>query len=111
MSAVIRGHAGDDDLTGTTGNDTFNLTKGGNDTASGSDGNDTFWLGSALTATDRIDGGTGFDNVTLNGDYSGAHAVVFAADTMVNVEKLFLARSSTRLPAAPSQTPSTWAST
>ncbi|HWA92602.1 MAG TPA: hypothetical protein VG889_21400 [Rhizomicrobium sp.] len=90
MSAVIRGHAGDDDLSGTTGDDTFNLSLGGNDTVDGGDGNDTFWMGATLTAADHIDGGAGIDTVTLNGDYSGVHAVVFAADTMVGVEKLYL---------------------
>ncbi len=62
---TFRGHDGDDDLTGTPGNDTFNLTQGGDDTAHGGDGNDTFWLGATLTAADTIDGGTGDDKITL----------------------------------------------
>ena len=86
---TIRGTSGDDVLTGTSGDDAFNLTKGGNDTASGGGGNDVFWMGATLTAADKIDGGTGLDTVTLNGDYSAG--LVFAADTMVNVEQIFLA--------------------
>lgn len=91
MTAVIRGLAGDDNLSGTNGNDTFNLSLGGNDTVDGGKGADVFWMGAALTAADRIDGGQGDDRVNLNGDYSGAHALAFAADTMVNVEHLYLA--------------------
>ncbi|MBV9992843.1 MAG: calcium-binding protein [Alphaproteobacteria bacterium] len=91
MSAVIRGLAGDDNLSGTTGDDVFNLSLGGNDTVDGGDGNDIFWMGSTLTAADKIDGGTGSDRVNLNGDYTGANALTFAADTMVNVEHLYLA--------------------
>ena len=85
---VIRGRSGDDNLSGTTGDDTFNLTRGGNDTVFGDAGNDTFWMGATLNAADRIDGGTGTDTVTLNGDYSAG--LVFDADTIVSIEKLFL---------------------
>ena len=86
---TIRGTSGDDVLTGTSGDDAFNLTQGGNDTASGGGGDDVFWMGATLTAADKIDGGIGIDTVTLNGDYSAG--LVFAADTVVNVEQIFLA--------------------
>ena len=86
---TFRGTSGDDDLTGTSGNDTFNLTRGGNDTADGGGGDDVFWMGAALNAGDKIDGGTGDDRVNLAGDYSAG--LTFSATTMVNVEELRLA--------------------
>ena len=86
---TFHGTHGDDNLTGTPGDDTFNLTRGGNDTADGGGGDDVFWMGAALNAADKIDGGTGDDRVNLNGDYSAG--LTFSATTMVNVEELRLA--------------------
>lgn len=57
----IKGGFGDDTLTGTSGNDIFNLTRGGD----------------------------GTDQADLNGDYSAG--LVLAADTITNIEKIFLA--------------------
>ena len=85
----IKGGFGDDDLAGTSGNDIFNLTRGGNDTVDAGGGNDLFWMGATLNAGDKLDGGDGIDQVNLNGDYSAG--LVFAADTITNIEKLFLA--------------------
>jgi Ca2+-binding RTX toxin-like protein len=89
----LSGRAGNDTLLGFDGNDTFNLTKGGNDTVQGDDGNDTFIFGAAFTTSDSIDGGTGTDKVTLNGDYSAG--VTFGAATMVNVEDMTLTGAHT----------------
>jgi Ca2+-binding RTX toxin-like protein len=87
---TISGTHGDDTLTGTDGNDTFDLRQGGNDTAQGLDGKDTFLLGSAFTAADSIDGGGGTaDVLNLHGDYSAG--VTFAATTLVDVEIIFVA--------------------
>jgi hypothetical protein len=86
--AVIRGTFGDDNLSGTSGDDTFIMVQGGNDTVSGGDGNDTFRFGGTLTASDHIDGGNDTDSVILEGDYSSG--LTFAATTMVNVEVLAL---------------------
>jgi Ca2+-binding RTX toxin-like protein len=86
--AIVKGTSGDDTLTGTAGNDKFNLTQGGNDTVYGEGGNDIFTMGAALTAADRIDGGDGTDVVRLKGDYSAG--VVFEAATIVDIEKLQL---------------------
>jgi peptidase M10/serralysin-like protein/hemolysin type calcium-binding protein len=85
---IIYGTINNDNLDGTSGDDVFDLSQGGDDTATGEGGNDLFIMGAAFTAADKIDGGTGNDILRLNGDYTGAHAVVFAADTMVNVETL-----------------------
>lgn len=80
------GTAGNDVLTGTSGNDIFDLSQGGNDKASGGNGNDVFEFGDSFTAADKIDGGSGNDKVELAGDTT----VTFTAATMVNVEKVFL---------------------
>jgi len=85
---AILGGAGNDRLTGGTGADHFDLTKGGNDTANGGAGDDSFVFGGALTSADHIDGGSGSDTVVLNGDYSAG--LTFSATTMVNVETLQL---------------------
>jgi hypothetical protein len=86
--AVVFGTSGDDIRSGTAGADTFWLGQGGNDTAFGRAGNDVFMMGGAFGALDRINGGSGFDMVTLKGDYSAG--VVFCAETMTNVEVLRL---------------------
>jgi Ca2+-binding RTX toxin-like protein len=87
-SSTINGTAGNDNLTGTPGNDTFNLTRGGNDTVSGAAGNDVMKFGATLTCADQIDGGSGSDAVTIKGDYSAG--LIFLATTMINVEALTL---------------------
>ncbi len=89
MATGIRGTAGDDNLTGSSGNDNFLLWQGGNDTVAAGDGNDIFRMAGTLNAGDSLDGGTGKDAVILNGDYSAG--VVFGADTITNVEVLALA--------------------
>jgi len=85
---TLIGGAGNDRLDGGDGNDTL-LPGTGTDVVNGGDGNDTIsFTGGRLIAADRIDGGAGIDNVLLNGDYTGANALVLGATTLVNVEKL-----------------------
>jgi len=86
---TIKGTAGDDNLTGTSGNDAFNLTQGGNDTVHGLGGNDSFSFGATFTAADSVDGGDGADVLKLAGDYSAG--IVFGAATLTNVETISLA--------------------
>lgn len=92
--ADYQGTAGDDDITGTTGGDLFDMSQGGDDTVFGNGGHDVIYFGAALTAADQIDGGTtGGHNrleatLVLNGDYSAG--LVFAATTMVNIERILL---------------------
>src|SRR3954454_24770768 len=80
------GTNGDDHFTGTGGDDTFDLTQGGKDTASGRAGNDVFYMGGALDAHDKIDGGTGNNQVYLDGDCN----LTFLATTMVNIQSAYL---------------------
>ena len=85
---TIRGGASHDYIFGGQGDD---LIRGGlgSDTLRGNGGADLFsHEGLAEFTGDRIDGGGGIDRVELRGAFnSGA---VFSADTMVNVETLFL---------------------
>jgi Ca2+-binding RTX toxin-like protein len=91
------GTAGDDDITGTTKNDYFDMSQGGDDIVHGGGGRDQIYFGAAFTADDQIDGGITFKKhnveliqatVELDGDYSSG--VVFNATTMVNVATLQL---------------------
>ncbi|HEY1630649.1 MAG TPA: calcium-binding protein [Rhizomicrobium sp.] len=83
---VITGGAGNDVLTGGAASDLFDLSNGGNDTALGGGGDDSILLGGALTAGDRIDGGTGFNSVELSGDT----AVTLGATTMLDIQQIAL---------------------
>jgi Ca2+-binding RTX toxin-like protein len=88
---VIYGGAGNDVITGSQGGDLIDLSTGGNDTVTLGSAVGYFNevdMGAALTAADHIDGTAGLDLVTLQGDYTGAHAVVFDAATMVDIEDL-----------------------
>ncbi len=82
------GTSGNDKIRGTSGNDSFDMSQGGNDKVIAGGGNDLILMGSTLTAHDKINGGAGFDELDLAGDYS--HGVVFNATTMTNVESLHL---------------------
>jgi Ca2+-binding RTX toxin-like protein len=86
---AIIGGAGNDTLTGSGNNDTFDLSHGGTDTVQGNNGNDTISAGAALTAADTIDGGAGTDTLVLNGDYSAGLTLIDT--TIANVETIQLA--------------------
>src|SRR6185312_13496400 len=81
---TIKGGDGADIIGGGTGG--VGLT-GGNDTLLGEDGDDDFEMFGALTATDKLDGGEGYDILTLNGAYA---ALVFSATTAINFEEIDL---------------------
>jgi Ca2+-binding RTX toxin-like protein len=86
--ADFTGTPGNDTLTGTSSADSFNLIQGGEDTASGLGGDDVFAMGGTLDAGDQIDGGTGYDQIYLRGDYSGG--VTFGATTVTNIDRIAL---------------------
>jgi Ca2+-binding RTX toxin-like protein len=83
-----------DILTGTAGDDTFDISGGGDDTVTAMAGNDTVNAGAAFNANDRIDGGSAADDtvqtdtLVLNGDYTAG--VVLAPTTLVNMESIVL---------------------
>jgi Ca2+-binding RTX toxin-like protein len=83
------GTAGDDTLTGTSGNDVFNMWQGGNDTVSGGDGNDIFRFKGTFASGDQVDGGNGVDQLQLDGDYSAEQNI--NATQLSNVEIITVA--------------------
>ncbi len=67
----------------------------GRDTLTGGAGSDSFYMAEGrFNAGDRIEGGAGNDAVALRGDYSGANAIVFAADALSNIETVALTSAS-----------------
>jgi hypothetical protein len=86
---AIHASAGDDTLTGGAKLDRFFLGKGGTDTAYGGDGDDRFYLGDTFTASDSINGGTGFDAVVLDGLAVGDD-LNFSATTMTGIDRVVL---------------------
>jgi Ca2+-binding RTX toxin-like protein len=59
----------------------------------GGGGDDFIFMGGAMVAGDRIDGG-GFsfvgNQISLDGDYTGAHALTFAASTITSIQEIVL---------------------
>src|SRR6185503_1044236 len=84
--ADFTGTSGDDVLDGTSLDDDFDLTQGGDDRAFGHEANDDFLFGATLTKRDRIDGGTGTDEVIISGDYSAG--LKFGNNSLTSVEAL-----------------------
>ncbi len=81
------GGSGNDTIIGNSADNV--LTSGaGVDTLSGGGGNDAFVFGANLTADDRIDGGTGTDQIGITGSYTGGNRLVLAATTLTGVELL-----------------------
>lgn len=76
--AVLNGNDSDNTLTLSTGIDTVQ--------ASG--GEDKIIAASYLTSADKIDGGIGYDTLSLAGNYLG---LVFNATTLKNVEYVHVA--------------------
>ncbi|HUO97412.1 MAG TPA: calcium-binding protein [Rhizomicrobium sp.] len=96
---VITGGAGDDTFKGGAGNDTFNGGAGNNYCEAGTgtivynggaDGDVVRFQAGHLVAADKLDGGGSANTVTLVGDYTGSHALVMNATTIVNFNLLQL---------------------
>jgi hypothetical protein len=79
---------GYNDIPGATIGDDTITPNGGDDIVFAGAGNDRIVFTSDFTGADKVDGQDGNDTVELNGDY--ASGVVFAADTLSNVETLKL---------------------
>ncbi|MFG5121849.1 calcium-binding protein, partial [Methylorubrum sp. POS3] len=73
-------------LSGGTGYDYLDITKGGSDTVSAGDGDDLIVVGSSLNAADRIAGGAGLDTLTLSGTYGST--VVLDSSTITGIENI-----------------------
>ena len=79
----FRGNGSNNVVTGGGGNDFLSMQDGGNDTALGNGGNDVFLFGSSFNALDRVDGGSGTDQLVLQGNYT----IAFTSD-LISVESL-----------------------
>jgi VCBS repeat-containing protein len=95
---TISGGAGNDYLSGLAGNDVINagvgndriLTGSGTDTVNAGDGDDVIEVeGNSFVAASRFDGGAGFDELRLDGNYAGG--VTFVDGTVKNIERIVLA--------------------
>jgi len=92
----LGGDAGDNVITARPGTDIYMLQGGGHDTATGGGSGDGFYFGAALDPLDQVDGGAGDDDqVALQGDYTGAHALTFGAGNLINIETLVLYSGTT----------------
>jgi serralysin len=84
---TLRGNSANNYLDARGGNDTIWLMEGGNDQALGGLGDDVFLLGAAMTSADMVDGGTGSDQIILQGNYNGPTAITFGSG-VVGLETL-----------------------
>ena len=82
------GTAGRDSIVGTVDADVIDVSQGNRDTVEAGDGDDVILFGTELNDNDVIDGGAGYDTVTLDGNYFGG--LTFGPTTMVNVEEISL---------------------
>jgi hypothetical protein len=89
VSQDLRGNSLDNVVTAAAGSsgDFFRLQDGGADTGIGNSGADVFYLGGAMTFADSLQGGVGIDQIALQGDYSGANALLFGAG-VIGIENL-----------------------
>ena len=85
---TILGTSGDDNLTGTSGDDIFDLRQGGHDTASGLGGDDHFIMRGTLSAGDHLDGGDGTDTVVVDGLYH--QGLVIDSSLFTGIENLII---------------------
>lgn len=88
---IYTGSAGGDDFDNSTNttNDSYDMSQGGDDTVIAGSGDDVIFMGATLTAFDHIDGGAGYNTVSLAGDYSAGLAL--GAGTLVNISQITMA--------------------
>ena len=86
--ANFTGTAGNDTLIGTASADNFDISQGGIDVVTGLAGDDIISAGAAFDVADQVDGGDGYDQLRLVGDYSAG--MTLDPTTMRNVEEIEL---------------------
>ncbi|MDB5706217.1 MAG: Type secretion C-terminal target domain subclass [Sphingomonas bacterium] len=94
----LAGNSGGNVITDRAAGDFYMLQDGGTDTVSGGGGSDGFYFGAALDPFDSVNGGTGAgtdDQLGLQGDYTGVHALTFGANNLVEIETLAILSGST----------------
>ncbi|WP_146150891.1 beta strand repeat-containing protein [Allosphingosinicella deserti] len=94
---AIRDNAGDNVVQLGAGADMVLFDGGGDDSVTAGGGNDYIWYGTEMTAADRTDGGAGSDTVGLIGNYN----LVFAAHSLVGIERLSVVTGGTVPDTAP----------
>lgn len=86
---TLLGGAGSDTLAGGLGNNTLGAGAGGKDQITGGTSYDTIRLGAGFDSTDKINGGDGFDQAILDGNYAkGVHLI---GPTLQSIETLTFA--------------------
>jgi Ca2+-binding RTX toxin-like protein len=85
---VLDGLGGDDTLIGNDGNDLLK-SGAGSDTLLGGNGDDGLYFGASFDASDVVDGGTGFNQLGLQGNYAGS-GLTLDADSLVNIQQVVL---------------------
>ena len=87
---IVTPGLGDDQVTTGAGIDFLHMELGGRDRASGLGGDDHIYFSNTMEASDRADGGDGFDTLYLSGDYR----LNFGPNTIRNIESFFLSAGS-----------------
>jgi hypothetical protein len=92
VNANFNGTSGNDNLTGTSSQDAFNVSQGGNDTIDAEGDDDTIFFGKTLNGDDRIDGGGGDDTLQVRGNksLSAGYFMILNAASLDNVENIEL---------------------
>ncbi|MBD0415228.1 calcium-binding protein [Oryzicola mucosus] len=83
---MINGTSASETLQGTAGKDEINFSQGGSDIVKGLGDDDILFGGGKFDATDRVDGGDGYDLLDLTGDYSAG--LTMELNTLRNVEEI-----------------------
>ncbi len=83
---ILTGTTGDDTLSGGSAHDELESGQSGADTMHGNGGDDILAWSADFDSDDRADGGSGFDTLSLDGNYS--FGLTFTANMMVGIEKL-----------------------
>ncbi|MES2339452.1 MAG: calcium-binding protein [Pseudomonadota bacterium] len=85
------GGSGNDSVTASAPGAAVDLSQGGDDSYTGATGNEGIYMGATLNAADSINGLSGTnDQVAIQGNYTGANALLLGPTTLVNIEVLAL---------------------